>query len=603
MQPEAERLKRKLLADLRRRWRKAGAVPPWPELWRETRRLFSGPMPDDPLFASFRRASAARLPDDALTGDILECYLRERESGGLSLRRKTGSFYTPADVAEAMVEQALPTYLAGRLELPETALAVWRGGGVGATALPSATRRRMAALILNMRVIDPACGAGAFLLAFLRVASDWLERAAPSAAPGAASRRKKRLVRRCCGVDLREEALEVAAFRLRNRCPGAAARLICADALTMRELDGKFDLVTGNPPYVSYGLRRTAKLGTEARRLLREQYPCAAQYKISTYALFMELAVRLTAPGGAQCLIVPDSFLAGRYFAGIRRMLFQEGHPVKFFLVEENLFAAAVGRSVIYVERKGERLRAETTLFRRVMNRSELRDGAAGFAVAPSDCVRGAFARIRFYGDAREKHLVETMERGAEPLRNYLVLASGLIAGQGQSSIISPVRHSSAWRPGISSGRLIHAGCPVEPDCFLCTDPERIKSGLGKIDYARAKLLLRQTGDRLVAAVDERGLYALNNVHLAAPRPGREELLYFFACLLNSAMMNDFYRIVSMEQKRVLAQVDLDLLAELPVKMPTGDWTVWRELYRRLGSAGARKELEKRLAELYSPFV
>ena len=47
---------------------------------------------------------------------------------------------------------------------------------------------------------------------------------------------------------------------------------------------------------------------------MRQGYPRSAEYKLSSYALFMDLGLSLTRPGGVFCSLTPDSFLLGRYF-------------------------------------------------------------------------------------------------------------------------------------------------------------------------------------------------------------------------------------------------------------------------------------------------
>lgn len=597
------KFRRRVLAALRRRWRREG-VPPWEELFAAVRSVYRAEPPEEPFFAAVHeeldrlRALCPGIgAGDELAGAVLELYTASTDTGALSLRKRTGSFYTPPEVADGMAQQALRLWIARHLGCSEEALSAWLAGDDA--ALAAGTSRRIAAALLALRAVDPACGAGAFLLALLKQVERYLARALPREFPALAERFRKRLARRWLGVDLRHEALAVAAFRWQLAAPGTAVRLTEGDALFLDGLGGAFDLVLGNPPYVSFGLRNTGKLASARRRELLRRFPCAAQYKVSTYALFMELASQWSAPGGVQCLIVPDGFLAGRFQTGVRELLLTRNTLEKVILAERRIFDAALGRSVIYLARRGAPGGAGT-FFRKVRSVAELA-APGGFAVAPGDYVRGARRRIRFYENAAQKTLVETMERGAEPLGDLLEFASGLIGKAGQKTLVSPVREGAFRHPGLTSGRLVHS-CRVEaPDCFFDLDRSKIKSGLGKIDCTRPKLLLRQTGDRLIAALDERGLCVLNNVHCAVPKPGNRVSPEFLACLLGSELMNRYYRIVSLEEKRTLAQIDLDMVAELPVKVPPEGPDFWRMMYRRVGAGdpGAREELERVLAELY----
>ena len=65
------------------------------------------------------------------------------------------------------------------------------------------------------------------------------------------------------------------------------------------------------------------------------------------------------------------------------------------------------------------------------------------------------------------------------------------------------------------------------------------------------KLLLRQTGDRLTAAIDYEGLYHLNNIHSFALDTDKLDVLYLLA-LINSRLLNYYYRTTSLETNRVI---------------------------------------------------
>ena len=84
----------------------------------------------------------------------------------------------------------------------------------------------------------------------------------------------------------------------------------------------KFDVVIGNPPYISFGLRDKTKLSKIEKDTYKKNYPNSAEYKIQIYPLFMEMGIKLLNPFGVNNFIVPDSFLIGKYFSKIRNFCF-----------------------------------------------------------------------------------------------------------------------------------------------------------------------------------------------------------------------------------------------------------------------------------------
>jgi hypothetical protein len=135
------------------------------------------------------------------------------------------------------------------------------------------------------RVLDPACGDGRFLEA-VRTAL---------AARGHSVQ--------VCGVDVDPQAIEAARARL-----GPTAELIGADALQYDWGHRKFDLIIGNPPFLS-----PLTAGNTAHLVTR-----GARYA-DTAVAFWHLAHRLAEPRGARvAFVLPVSVLASRDAGPVR---------------------------------------------------------------------------------------------------------------------------------------------------------------------------------------------------------------------------------------------------------------------------------------------
>jgi len=114
-----------------------------------------------------------------------------------------------------------------------------------------------------------------------------------------------------------------------------------------------FDIVIGNPPWVSYGLRDRAGAEEEESTYLRDLFRFGAQYKLSLYPLFIELALRLTAQAGCNGFLVPDSFFTGRHFSRIRAHILETCQPLLFCLVESGPWPGVhVGHTAFYCVRR-----------------------------------------------------------------------------------------------------------------------------------------------------------------------------------------------------------------------------------------------------------
>ena len=84
--------------------------------------------------------------------------------------------------------------------------------------------------------------------------------------------------------------------------------------------------------------------------------------------------------------------------------------------------------------------------------------------------------------------------------------------------------------------------------------------------FRTPKILIRQTADRIVAAPDVAvGYYCIDSVNVALLKKSAVPQLKFLIGLLNSTVVNFYYRQISQEGGRVLAQVKPQRIRCLPI--------------------------------------
>jgi hypothetical protein len=231
-------------------------------------------LPADPeSFAQFYESLLASQPDQAH-----------------ATRKRSGSFYTPQDLTTIVVGRAFEALLRER-RLEHT-----------------------------QRIVDPALGAGAFLLQAGRQLSASSGRALSSIvrhelfgadiSPLAVAAAEAAL---WLLADDRSLTLEQAGLNLvvgnalldttHDGAAGVDWSQLFASGAPAREAHG-FDLVIGNPPWVAFAGRAAQPLPPELRELYRTSYRAFSGYP-TLHGLFIELAARL-APRGVVALLVPS---------------------------------------------------------------------------------------------------------------------------------------------------------------------------------------------------------------------------------------------------------------------------------------------------------
>lgn len=279
---------------------------------------------------------------------------------------------------------------------------------------------------------------------------------------------------------------------------------------------GGFDIVIANPPYVSYGLRGAQKMSEEEKNFLKHAFPHSAEYKISLYAVFMDKAIQLSSPQGVQTLIVPDSFLMGRYFSKIRNAILRKNNILELLLIPYGVFDAVVGFSVVYLfQRTASLYTSHEILARYVDSKENLLNRTLKSFSYPQDYFRGlTYNRFRLFFDQQTMELVTKIESGSASLGEIIDFNSGLIGKNGKDSIVSDRKTNAHWLPGIISGGEIQRFILKPEGYYILYKKDKIHSGYDCVEYFEDKIFMRQTGDCLICAVDDIHLLCLNNVHV-----------------------------------------------------------------------------------------
>jgi tRNA1(Val) A37 N6-methylase TrmN6 len=477
-----------------------------------------------------------------LTPDLPGLVYERLRAANRGERRATAVYYTPPHLVDFTVERALAPLCAG-----------------DPRARP-------------VRVLDPACGGGAFLLAALARIEQRV-----------GVRRRLDILRRCLtGIDIDPQAVAVCRLALALAVPEATAEDLAravrvGDALSIESAPAAaFDAVITNPPW---GQKRF-RLGAEERRRHREAF-VSARGAIDPAALFVERAHSLLAPGGRWGMVLPDVILLKnheplRHFLLERSAIEWVAHAGRAFpgvnldavvMVGRACAPPARHRASIWLslpsdwrERPPETRRQTQAVWGRLPGRCfNLHLDAADLALLDR---LAALPRLgqRFEvhegvhsGNARAKLFVAADAGRGDPRQ-----LAPLIVGRGEVR-----RHAVEWAGGwidLSPGALDRAGGDY--------------ANLGRPEWhRRPKILVRRTGDHLVAAFDADGLHASNNLFLVLARgPAGEPQLRATVAVLNSRLLTWCFRAMVPRVGRLFAEIKIQHLVALPLP-PAASWT------------------------------
>jgi len=196
------------------------------------------------------------------------------------------------------------------------------------------------------RVLDPACGGGAFLSPLAQRMAASMKGAGPGTVLASIQRRLRGYELDPFAAWMSQVFLDVT---LSGFCGEAETRLnplvrVC-DTLQEATESDEFDLVVGNPPY------GRVKLSAD----LRLKFSRSLFGHANLYGVFTDVALRFAKPQGVIAYVTPTSFLSGEYFKALRGLLAREAPPLSIDFVEKRkgVFADVLQETLLATYRRG----------------------------------------------------------------------------------------------------------------------------------------------------------------------------------------------------------------------------------------------------------
>ena len=334
------------------------------------------------------------------------------------------------------------------------------------------------------------------------------------------------------------------------------------------------DIIITNPPYKSWGLGRVGTLQSEFAEKYRKRFS-TAEYKISYYALFIERAIQLLKPGGWGAFVLPDSFLMGKYYQKLRNFLLSKSILLEICLFEKNFWSQAIGLPIILIIQKisGDSNKIEGSM-RSI--KCKLKNNEVcilqEFKMDPKIFLKQPKKRFRLFFSKETENFTRRFEKDTIPFNNFFEIHHGIRSktGIGKERITSRMKKNHYWKRGLISGNSVVPYLIHYQGHFIMVKPEMLFSGgFNASQIEHEKIILRRTGDRLIAAVDTDGFYHSNTLLYLIPRKDVISPISLFALctILNSAIFNRYYQLITLKKGRTLPQVEIDTLDELPLKI------------------------------------
>lgn len=324
-------------------------------------------------------------------------------------------------------------------------------------------------------------------------------------------------------------------------------------------------MVIGNPPYITYKGKQIVKISTEEIEKLIKLYPNSAEYKINSYALFIDKGLDLLRYNGVISYIIPSTILQNEYLKNIRKLIILN-HNITQIVGFTNKVFEAVTDSIIITFSKGKSINSNTV----VLRKSDLDFGTEQDLKLYDQNIWNNESNgyvINLKTNNIEDILLAKIESDSEFIDDYLEVYVGIVASGIKKFLNNKLIDNNHKK--YLQGKHINK-FEIKPiELYINFIVENLHSNTDEYVYLqREKILVRKTGNRLIAAIDNEQYYTDQSVYNLYPKKGKEINLKIILVLLNSALLEYYFNKKMITNADVFPYIKGIHLKKLPIKLP-----------------------------------
>ena len=549
---------------------------------------------------------------------------------GKTKRKKDGIFYTPRYITKYIVESTV-----GEL-CKQKKLSL----GLDNEALVKADTKKDRKLyqvkideyrkwLLQLTILDPACGSGAFLnqaLEFLLQEHRLVDTMTAMLFGDSlimTDNVTEILENNIFGVDINEESVEIARLSLWLRTAKVGRKLndlsrnikcgnsLISDPSVAGDLafdwkaafpqvfaKGGFDVIIGNPPY-------GASFNEVEKSYLKKEYENVHVRTPESYNYFISKIQAICNPKSNFGVIIPSSFLNQIEFEKSRKLLLDNGIVTKIINLGDNVFDNVATPTCIIVSDiskntkisiyadfvKEDRIKLPNIISNEdfYQDATSIKQNSESIFIVKNNqniiekCYK--FSKLKEIAEevatgvssGLDKAYVFTKKEVEEKKFETGLLKNMVIGGEINRYLLEHFSEKSLIY--IISDDNINLYPNIEQELLKHKETllKRREAANGKINwyalnwarrkklFEEPKILIRQTANKIMAAYDEEGWYCLKS-GLIVQLPSKSELSYkYLLAILNSKLMDFLYQDLVNEGDRVFPEVKPVQLFKLPI--------------------------------------
>jgi len=556
-------------------------------------------------------------------------------------RKKEGIFYTPEYITRYIVENAVGGWLEDRKQelgindLPElneedyASIKRTKSGFKGNKRIEQHRTfwEGYKEKLMNIKVLDPACGSGAFLnqaFDFLHKEGQRVNDALAALSHGQKTifdLDKHILSNNLYGVDLNRESVEITKLSLWLKTANKHSQLTALDdnikcgnsliddpavagekAFKWEEEfpdimhDGGFDVVIGNPPYAG----RSSSISEKEKIFVKSKY-VTSEGKYELYQLFIEKCISLIKPQHSYVsLITPQTWLSLVQAKKLRKKILSQLSLEKIIFLGTGVFEASVDTIIFSI------LSGNPT------NNVGFYNSKAVFgskSYNPSKIINITEIKSPEYiipitSDGQSVDILTRIASQSISLSELGDWKDGIkVVGKAKKFAFQYNKVNESFFPMVTGSDIDRYFCQWN-GLYCCRDKQQIiahdASDIRLREeeiFKKNKILIRKTGNRMIATIDENKMYYEQSLFSYSLNTSQYDLKYILV-LLNSKLSNYILKSNPFSKKETFPQIRLHWLKDFPVK--TSDNEIQKPFIEK---ADEMLELNKKFHESINKFL
>lgn len=478
--------------------------------------------------------------------------------------------------------------------------------------------------ISKIKIVDPACGSGSFLLGAYQYLLDfhknyYSNNGKPSKGKKESTltpegnlttaEKKRILLNNIFGVDLDVNAVEVTKLSLLLKCMEGETSASIAHQLSMfhervlptldeniksgnslidkdfaeGEFDfgqkkrintfswqktfpeifneGGFDVVIGNPPYVLIeGEFRDDKILSYFKRKYK-----GASYKIDLYHLFIEKAISLLKPNGRLGFITPSNYLSNNGLVGLREVILKNSYIEILNNITGKVFSGASVDTAISILTNSKNIKA-SKFIHSTCDTDKLIEFST--TVFDQDVFKDNEGKMFISTSKKVKFRNKTYELGTKYLVKFGMQLRDRKIYEGDVITTWQKKLKTKYHRPCYTGKDVGKYFMSYGNLLAYFNREAKSGGCWdeKIHNANPKIIVRQIGAVPICALDEKGYCCLNTVFMIVPKESdKNQNIKFILGLLNSKLIGNYWKQNFSDLRTTFPKIKGSYLEKLPI--------------------------------------